>query len=102
MLARISSASLVQANGCGWSFQWSMKAPMVATSCLTEVNEPRRMAWRVMIEKKHSINRPWRISAVLSGFGGSLKSLQVSLDAGDDACVPGDFGVPAALGGVVA
>ena len=54
MLARISSASLVQANGQGWSFQWSMKAPMVATSCLTEVNEPRRMAWRVMIEKKHS------------------------------------------------
>ena len=27
---------------------------MVATSSLTEVKEPRRMAWRVMIEKKHS------------------------------------------------
>jgi hypothetical protein len=31
-----------------------------------------------------------------------LKSLQVSLDAGDDAGVPGDLGVPAACGGVVA
>jgi hypothetical protein len=54
MLARISSASLVQAKGRGWSFQWSMKAPMVATSPLTEVKEPRRMAWRVITEKKHS------------------------------------------------
>jgi len=85
MLARISSASLVQVNGRGWSFQWSMKAPMVATSCLTEVNEPRRMAWRVMIEKKHSINRPSVISASMSGFGGSGEPLEVSLQTGDDA-----------------
>jgi hypothetical protein len=46
MLAKISSAPLVQANGAGWSFQLSMSAPMVATSSLTEVKEPRRMAWR--------------------------------------------------------
>ena len=54
MLARISSASLVQANGRGWSFQWSMKAPIAATNSFTEVKVSRRMAWRVMTEKKHS------------------------------------------------
>ena len=54
MLARISLASLVQANGRGWSFQPSVNAPMAAVSWRTEVNEPRRMAWRVMIEQKHS------------------------------------------------
>jgi len=54
MLARIASASLVQVNGRGWSFQWSAKAPMAAVSSSTEVKVPRRMAWRVMTEKKHS------------------------------------------------
>ena len=58
MLARITSASLVQANGLGWSFQWSMKAPMAEMSSSTEVKLPRRMAWRVMIEKKHSSGNP--------------------------------------------
>jgi hypothetical protein len=38
-----------------------------------------------MTEKKISINRPWGISTVMFGFGGSLESLQVALDAGDDA-----------------
>jgi hypothetical protein len=38
-----------------------------------------------MIEKKIFINRPSRVSAVVPGFGGSLESLQVGLDAGDDA-----------------
>src|SRR5258706_15438892 len=54
MLARISSASLVQAKGRGCSFHESMKAPMALVSSLTEVKEPRRMASRVMTEKKHS------------------------------------------------
>ena len=36
------------------SFQLSMKAPVGPVSSRTEVNEPRRMASRVMIEKKHS------------------------------------------------
>jgi hypothetical protein len=31
-----------------------MKAPVAAVSCLMEVKEPRRMAWRVITEKKHS------------------------------------------------
>ena len=59
-----------------------MNAPMVATSCLTEVKEPRRMAWRVMIEKKHSINRPWGISDTVSGLGSFAEPLQMGLDAG--------------------
>ena len=54
MLARMSSASLVQANGCGWSFQLPVNAPMVSVSWRTEVNEPRRMDWQVITEKKHS------------------------------------------------
>src|ERR1039457_1640323 len=36
------------------SFQLSMKAPVGPVSSRTEVNEPRRMASRVTIEKKHS------------------------------------------------
>jgi hypothetical protein len=35
-----------------------MKAPMAAMSSLTEVKVPRRMAWRVMTEKKHSSGNP--------------------------------------------
>ena len=31
-----------------------MNAPIADTSSFTEVNEPRRMAWRVITEKKHS------------------------------------------------
>jgi hypothetical protein len=54
MLANTPPGSLVQANGCGWSFHESMNVPMVSVSWRTEVNEPRRMAWRVMTEKKHS------------------------------------------------
>jgi hypothetical protein len=50
MLARIVSVSLVQAKGLGWSFQEPMKAPMVPVSSRSEVKDPRRMAWRVMIE----------------------------------------------------
>ena len=31
-----------------------MKAPVGPVSSRTEVNEPRRIAWRVITEKKHS------------------------------------------------
>jgi len=31
-----------------------MNVPMMTVSWRTEVKEPRRMAWRVMTEKKHS------------------------------------------------
>jgi len=43
MLAKISSGSLVQANGCGGTFQMSMNAPMVAVCWRTEVKDPQRM-----------------------------------------------------------
>src|SRR3974390_3559448 len=36
ILRRISSASLVQVNGLGWSFQWSLQTPMAVGSSLTE------------------------------------------------------------------
>jgi hypothetical protein len=32
----------------------------------------------------------------------SCEAFEVALNAGDDACVPGNLGVPAAFGGVVA
>ena len=54
MLPRISSASLVQLNGLGCSFQWPVNVPMAEIRSLTEAKLPRRMACRVMIEKKHS------------------------------------------------
>jgi len=54
ILVKIWSASLVQENGTEWSFRWSMKALIAAISSLTGVNEPRRIACRVVIENKHS------------------------------------------------
>ena len=50
----ISSAVLVQVKGWQRSFQPSMKASMAAMRSLTEVKLPRRIACRVMIEKKTS------------------------------------------------
>jgi len=50
----MSSAGLVQVNGAQRSFQPSMKFSMAATRSGTEVKVPRWMAWRVMMEKKHS------------------------------------------------
>ncbi len=35
------------------------------------------------------------------GFGVSGEPVEVALEAGDDAGVPGDFGVPAAVDGIV-
>ena len=50
----ISSAVLVQVKGWQRAFHPSMKASMAAMRSLTEVKLPRRMACRVMIEKKTS------------------------------------------------
>ena len=51
---RILSAVLVQMKGWQRSFQPAMKARMAVVSSLTLSKEPRRMAWRVMIEKNTS------------------------------------------------
>jgi hypothetical protein len=51
-----SSAVLVQAKGSQRSFQPSMNAPIAVMRSLTDVYVPRRMAWRVMMPKKISIN----------------------------------------------
>ena len=45
---------MVQTNGWQRSFQPSMNRSMAAISSLTLAKLPRRMAWRVMIEKKTS------------------------------------------------
>ena len=54
MLARISLASLVQENGREWSIEPSMKALITTPSSFHRGEKRRRMAWKVMIEKKHS------------------------------------------------
>src|SRR6516162_11713625 len=75
---------------------------MRAVRSVREVNSPRRSSLLVRVEKNSSINRPWGILPIMSGFGGSGEALEVCLEAGDDTGVPGDLGVPAACGGVVA
>ena len=88
----------------GWerSFQPSMKARILVLRSLTDVNTPRRMAWRSTMPNQTSINRPSGAVSTVGGCGGvSGKAIEVALDAGDDARVAGDFGVPATFGGVV-
>jgi hypothetical protein len=58
---------------------------MSLSRACTEVCTPRRISLSVSRANHRSINRPWEISTVMSGFGGSLESLQVALDAGDNA-----------------
>ena len=45
---------MVQVKGWQRSFQLSMKFSMAVIRSSTEVKLPRRMAWRMMIEKKIS------------------------------------------------
>ena len=102
-LVRMSSAVLVHTKGSQRSFQPSMKVSMAPMRSLTEVNVPRRMACRVMIPKKISINRPWGVvSSGCFGWFAVSESVEVAGEAGDDAGVAGDLGVPAAGLGVVA
>ena len=54
MWGRISSAVLVQTKGWQRSFHPLMNASMAPMRSLTEMNVPRRMAWRVMMPKKIS------------------------------------------------
>src|SRR5271154_6808659 len=98
----MSSADLVQTNGLGSLFHSLIHLRMSFSSSVTLRWAERRSLRLVSSANQRSINRLSGISAVMSGFGGSLKSLQMALDAGDHAGVPGDFGVPAAFGRVIA
>jgi len=90
-------------NGWHRSFQPSMKLPMAETRSLTLVKVPRRMACRVMMPKKISINRP---SAVVpshcAGWVAVSGSVEVPGETADEAGVASDLGVPAAGFGIVA
>jgi hypothetical protein len=55
---RITSAVLVQMNGTPRSFQLSMKVRMASVTWRTEVNEARRMACRLMMEKNRDQVHP--------------------------------------------
>jgi hypothetical protein len=64
--AGVTGRVLVQVKGWQRSFQPSMKASMAAMRSLTEVKLPRRIAYRVMMPKKISINRPSGADQALS------------------------------------
>src|SRR6266508_1618341 len=60
--ARTSSAVLVQTKGCDRSFQPSMKARILVLRSLTDLNTPRRMAWRSTMPNQTStrfIHEAW-------------------------------------------
>jgi hypothetical protein len=76
---------------------------MAPMRSLTLVKVPRRMACRVMIPKKISINRPsWTVSSGSVGRFLSGQTVEVPGEAADDTGVAGDLGVPTASLGVVA
>jgi hypothetical protein len=72
-------------NGLGFLFHSLIHLRMSASSSVTLRCADLRSLRFVSSANQRSINRPWGISTVMSGFGGSLESLQVALDAGDDA-----------------
>lgn len=58
-----------------------MNWPMRAMSSFTEVKEPRRMAWRVMMPKKiskfiqeHPVGVKCRVIRLFSGFASHLRT----------------------------
>src|SRR6266536_2059578 len=80
-----------------------VNAAILASRSSREAKSPRRSSRRVRTPNHCSINRPWGAGSSAGACSGvSGEPVEVFLDAGDDACVPGDFGVPAAFGGVVA
>jgi hypothetical protein len=84
---------LFQANGRGWSFQLSIKAPQAASSS-TEIKDPRRMARRMMTEKKYS-TRLIHVQPVGEVQGDPLLTgltLTAQEPVGDLARVPHDGG----------
>jgi hypothetical protein len=84
-------------------FQVAIQSLMSFSRAWTEVCTPRRISLSVSRPNHRSINRPWGAGSSAGACSGvSGEPVEVFLDAGYDACVPGDFGVPAAFGGVVA
>ena len=81
--------SLAQANGRGWSLQWPVKAPMALVSSLTEAKLPRRIAWRVMTEKKHSSGNPGALPRRGPLRTGRARFPGSSAQASPDGCGPG-------------
>src|SRR5665647_669389 len=68
---------------------------MAVSRSLTLWNVPRRIAWRVMIPKKISINRPWVVLSSGSAWWFAVSEpVEVTGEVADDAGVSGDFGVP--------
>ncbi len=56
-----------------------------------------------VLRNPQAVNRPWRLGSSLSGWVGfTLESVEVMLQAGDDAGVAGDFAIPAAGFGIFA
>ena len=84
-VSRISSADLVHVNGLGSLFHSLIHLRMSVSSWATLRWAERRSLRLVSAVNCASINRPWEISAVMSGSGLPGEPLEVGLDAGDDA-----------------
>src|SRR6266498_3535603 len=103
MRSMIWSAVLVHLKGRASSFQSLIQSSSAIVSSSSEQKTPRSRQRRCNSANHRSINRPWGAGSSAGACSGvSGEPVEVFLDAGDDACVPGDFGVPAAFGGVVA
>src|SRR5215472_6598538 len=102
MRSMIWSAVLVHLKGRALLFQVLIQSSSTVVSSSSEQNTPRSRQRRCSSASHRSINRPSEKSAAMSGSGLPGEPFEVALDARDDAGVPGDFGVPAACGGVVA
>src|SRR6476620_3057027 len=97
----ISSAVLVQLNGWQSVFQLSMNLVIAPMRSVTELNAPRRIACRVMMPKKISINRPWGLLS--RGWARRVavgESVELPCEAVNHSGMTCHFGVPTAGFGV--
>ncbi len=69
MLAKMSSAVLVQTNGFGAALVWSMVLPMAASRLVVVRNAPRCRQRRVSSENQHS-TRLGAVADVVEMVGG--------------------------------
>src|SRR5664280_1046290 len=102
-LVRMVSAVAVQTKALGSMLWTCMYFSMEEIRSGTEWNTPRRSALPLRSRNHRSINRPWwAVSSGCRGWVCVSDSVEVAGDAGDDAGVAGDFGVPASGLGVLA